>query len=79
MTQYVLQVKNDTKQLIKSYEVSEDCPIRPIEQAHLNNRKQIVIEDTEKFNEVCEVYKQYKLNAKFTLNEETNEVSWEIE
>lgn len=77
--QYVLQVKNDTQQLIKSYQVSEESPIRPIEEVHAINRKQIVIQDVNLFNQVVNVYKQNKLNAKFTLNEITNEVSWIIQ
>lgn len=78
MTQYVLQVKNDNQQLIKSYEVNENCPIRPIEEVHSLGRKQIVIENTDLFNEVIGIYQQYCLKAKFTLNESTNEITWEI-
>lgn len=78
MAQYVLQVVNDTQQLIKSYEVSAACPIRNIDTVHTLNRKQIVITDTDLFNQVSDVYKQNKLNAHFTLDEVTEEISWEI-
>ena len=79
MAQYVLQVKNDTQQLIKSYEVTEESPIRDITGVHNMNRKQIVITDKTLFDSVVEVYKTNKLNAKFTLDEATNGVSWTIE
>jgi hypothetical protein len=79
MTEYVLQVKNDTKQLIKSYTVTEDHPIRDINTVHDLNRKQIVITDENLYNEIISVYEQNKLNAKFTVDEQTNDISWIIE
>jgi hypothetical protein len=78
MAEYVFQVKNDNQQLIKSYEVSAESPIRPIEEVHAIGRKQIVITDTDLFNQVLGVYAEYKLDAKFTLDEATNDITWEI-
>ena len=71
--QYLLQVTNDTKQLIKSYEITEKNPTMSIESAHSSNRKQVTIEDKDLFNQIISLYKKHKLNAKFTLNEEAIE------
>lgn len=78
MTQYVFQVQNDNKQLVKSYEVSVDSPIRDIAEVHNLNRQQIVITDTTLYNQVLDIYDNNLLKAEFTLNEATNEISWQI-
>jgi hypothetical protein len=73
MTQYVLQTIIDTKQLIKSYEVTPEEPIRtdvPPE------REQLVITDTDKFNNAVATYMQYGLTAHFTIS--GGDITWTI-
>lgn len=60
MTQYVLQISNDTQQLIKSYTVTADCPERP----EPEGRTQAIITDTNLFNDVVAAYREYKLRMK---------------
>lgn len=74
MTEYALQKIIATKQLIKSYEITEEEPYRPVIPA---GREQAVITDTDLYNEIVEVYNKNKLHAKFTFNG-TN-VTWVIE
>lgn len=73
MTQYVLQTKDDTKQLIKCYTVSEKFPIRPIVP---DGRTQLVITDTDKYNEAVAVYEQYGVSAKYTIADDN--ITWTI-
>lgn len=73
MTQYVLQVKDNTQQLIKSYTVTEECPIRPIVP---DGRTQLVITDTDKFNEAVAAYNQHGIEAKYTIAD--NDITWTI-
>jgi len=79
---YILQVKNETKKLIKSFGCS-DLSLEEIEKyktnANINNRKQVVVENTELFNEIISVYEKHNVNAKFTIDEKINEISWVIE
>lgn len=74
MTQYVLQKIITTKQLIKNYTVTAEAPIRT---NIPEDREQVVITDTDLYNEIVDVYKQYGTRAKFTFDG-TN-VTWEIE
>ncbi len=85
MTQYLLQIENDTQRLIKSYEITEDSPIRPLEKAHKYNRKQIIITDTDLYNEIVNLYNIHKGNVKFNVDEDKeiaidkDKINWIIE
>ncbi len=71
MTEYVLQTKDDIKQLIKCYTVTPDCPVR---QAVSEGRTQLITTNTDRFNEAVATYRQYGLEAKFTIANE--DITW---
>lgn len=63
MTQYVLQIKDDTQQLIKCYEVTPEYPIR---ENVPSGRTQAVITNTQQYNDAVAAYKEYKLRAHYS-------------
>ncbi len=63
MTQYVLQILDETKQLIKCYEVTPEDPIRTnVPEA----RTQAVITDTVEYDGAVAAYEQYGPSAKYS-------------
>ena len=63
MTQYVLQIIDETKKLIKCYEVTEKDPIRESVPA---GRTQAVITDTDTFNAAVAAYEEYGTRAHYS-------------
>jgi hypothetical protein len=71
MTQYVMQTIEATKFLIKSYEVTPDCPIRGTVPS---GRLQAIITDTNKFNDAVAAFNASKGATKFTIAD--NDITW---
>jgi hypothetical protein len=73
MTQYVLQIIDETQQLIKCYEVTDEAPVRGTIPA---GRTQAVITDGTVFNEAVAAYEQHGANAHYSWDGAN--LSWEI-
>lgn len=74
MTQYVIQIKDDTQQLIKSYEVTPECPIRT---QVPEGRIQAVITNTEQYEGAVAAYQEYGTTALFSWDK--GNITWIIE
>lgn len=73
MTQYVLQIKDATQQLIKSYEVTPEYPIRdPVPPG----RTQAVITNTDQYNGAVAAYTEYKERAHYSWDGQ--DITWVI-
>jgi len=72
-TEYVLQIITANNKLIKSYTVTEQCPIR---ETVPEGRIQIVTTNTTVFEEIRNHYK-VNPNTEFNYDPETGIISWE--
>jgi hypothetical protein len=73
MTEYALQILESTQQLVKCYEITEECPKRT---KIPPGRIQAIITDTQKFNDAVAAYEQYGLNAHYSWD--GSNLDWEI-
>lgn len=60
MTEYLLQIEDATKKLMKCYEVTEECPVRA---SILEGRTQIIITDKVKFDGARAAQKKHEINT----------------
>lgn len=73
MTQYVLQILDSTQQLVKSYKVDAEHPIRAVVP---EGRTQVIITDDSKYAEIISVYEEYTTRAHFSWD--GINITWEI-
>lgn len=85
MNKYGLQVNNDTKKLEKNFNATNMTQekIDDFETKALKlNRSQIIITDTDLYNEIANVYSKNTTKVKFTIDktatEDVDKITWEI-
>lgn len=73
MTQYVLQIIDETKQLIKCYTVTEKEPIRT---KIPEGRSQYITTNKKDYDDAVAIYDEYTLEAKYTWN--GSKLIWDV-